>query len=566
MAGSETSKRPPRLIVALVLRASAAAAAADVAALAPGLIGASQSIGAASQSIGAAPTLAVDCRAAPAALPAAVRELRQLRHASPATAAGAPPTVLELSGECLLDRPLALGSDDGGAVAWRAGPAGATISGGAVITGWAAGSATELEADVSAWPRPITSLRVGELRRERSRFPSRTADRYKTGWLFAQRLPDGVATPDAHSCVWCNETLCDGAPPPTPHCWLGLDPAKVPRPLLKSLLAGNSSWLNVFGTGEADVLNMILPIIDVNVAATAIKIPILPYDGRGGFHLYQRLWLENVPAPVPPGEFFFDAAARRLRYTPADAAERAALVANTARAVAPVTDVLLDINGTNDLILHNLTFRDTSFFAVGSWVGPAAEPSDGAVRINHASRIAVEACSFLPGLSGYGIVVGNRSTQVSVTGSHFEGLGEGGVLLYGVDSNPDHANEPPSHNRVSGNVFHDLGKTLVHVAAVSLRASSNNIISYNRITTMPRYALEADSFYNLSVPGGRISRDNLFEFNVIDDVTYATTVSPHDVLFVSPQQSKPACVCVCVCVRARTQARLKCSALETRHW
>ena len=91
-------------------------------------------------------------------------------------------------------------------------------------------------------------------------------------------------------------------------------------------------------------------------------------------------------------------------------------------------------------------------------------------------------------------------------------------------SNPDHANEPPSHNRVSGNVFHDLGKTLVHVAAVSLRASSNNIISYNRITTMPRYALEADSFYNLSVPGGRISRDNLFEFNVIDDVCFATTV------------------------------------------
>jgi hypothetical protein len=105
---------------------------------------------------------------------------------------------------------------------------------------------------------------------------------------------------------------------------------------------------------------------------------------------------------------------------------------------------------------------------------------------------------------------------------------------------------------VSGNVFHDLGKTLVHVAAVSLRASSNNIISYNRITTMPRYALEADSFYNLSVPGGRISRDNLFEFNVIDDVTYATTVSPHDVLFVSPQPALPkaslrVCVRVCAC-------------------
>ena len=47
--------------------------------------------------------------------------------------------------------------------------------------------------------------------------------------------------------------------------------------------AKNASWLNVFGTGEADVLNMILPIVDVNVAHAAVKIPILPYDGRGGF-------------------------------------------------------------------------------------------------------------------------------------------------------------------------------------------------------------------------------------------------------------------------------------------
>jgi len=47
---------------------------------------------------------------------------------------------------------------------------------------------------------------------------------------------------------------------------------------------------------------------------------------------------------------------------------------------------------------------------------------------------------------------------------------------------------------------------------------TGNVISHNRITTMPRYALEADSFYNLSAPGGRISRDNLFEYNVIDDV------------------------------------------------
>ena len=66
-------------------------------------------------------------------------------------------------------------------------------------------------------------------------------------------------------------------------------------------------------------------------------------------------------------------------------------------AVAPVTDVLLDLNGTTDLVLQNVSFVDTSYYAVGSWVGPAAEPSGGALRINHASRITVKECSFCPG-------------------------------------------------------------------------------------------------------------------------------------------------------------------------
>ncbi len=41
---------------------------------------------------------------------------------------------------------------------------------------------------------------------------------------------------------------------------------------------------------------MLLPIVGVDVGRAAVKIPILPYDGRGGFHRYQRLWLENVAA------------------------------------------------------------------------------------------------------------------------------------------------------------------------------------------------------------------------------------------------------------------------------
>ena len=109
-------------------------------------------------------------------------------------------------------------------------------------------------------------------------------------------------------------------------------------------------------------------------------------------------------------------------------------------------------------------------------------------------------------------------------------------------------NQPPSQNRVAFNHFQDLGKILVHVAAVSsyltstyyddslptslmtlwfcqvsMRSSSGNYVGHNRVSHMPRYAFEADTFYNLSQAGGRISRDNIFEYNVVDDVCYATT-------------------------------------------
>ena len=471
-------------------------------------------------------------------LPHARDALRGLR-AQGGEEVGDATLLVEVSGSCHLGRPMTLNASDSFTI-FRGSGRDSLISSGKALR-WLGPShrsqpganttppsaPAPLQADVSAWPRTIKSLRVGLERRERSRYPPRTVVRgrpsYRDGWLFAQNLPPGIADNTTADCIWCAKTLCNASRPATPYCWLALDPSKIPPPVLAGVRAQNASWLNVFGTGEADVLNMILPIVDVHVSGSAVKVPILPYDGRGGFHLYQRLWLENVPpttgSPLPPAEFFVDERTKRLSYMPMDAAERAALTAAVApgggrraplQAVAPVSDVLLDLNGTTDIVFSNVSFRDTSYYAVGSWYGPAAEPSDGAVRINHANHVSFEACSFLPGLSGYGVVVGNRSHDIKVVGSLFTGLGEGGVLMYGVqDRTANGANWPPSHNLVSHCVFHDLGKTLIHVAAVSFRASSGNVVSHNRISSMPRYALEADSFYNLSRAGGRISRDNV---------------------------------------------------------
>jgi hypothetical protein len=74
--------------------------------------------------------------------------------------------------------------------------------------------------------------------------------------------------------------------------------------------------------------------------------------------------------------------------------------------------------------------------ADGSWDGPASEPSDAALRINYSQDVTVEACSFLESVGGYGVAIGNSSTNCSVVGSIFDSVGQGGVLMYGYNQSP----------------------------------------------------------------------------------------------------------------------------------
>jgi hypothetical protein len=118
------------------------------------------------------------------------------------------------------------------------------------------------------------------------------------------------------------------------------------------------------------------------------------------------------------------------------------------------------------------------------------------VRINYCHNVRVEGCSFVGGLTGYGVVIGNTSTAVSVTGSLFDSLGQGGVGAYGFDGagaipgtggRQTGNNTQPSVLTISNNVMQDIGTTLVHVAGVAFRAASYSLVSHNRIAGSPRY-------------------------------------------------------------------------------
>ena len=195
-------------------------------------------------------------------------------------------------------------------------------------------------------------------------------------------------------------------------------------------------------------------------------------------------------------------------------------------AVAPVTDTAIVVDGASYVTLSNLSFTDLTYFADGYWDGPAQQPSDAAVRINHATSVRVEASNFLASLGGYGVAVGNASVDCAVTGCVFDYPGQGGVIAFGFDADnttcsagcASGTNKQPQRLTVSFCVMADLGQTLVHVAGVGLRSASNCRVAHNRVTRCPRYALQADSFYLV-----QNSRSNVFEFNVLAETNTLTT-------------------------------------------
>jgi hypothetical protein len=152
--------------------------------------------------------------------------------------------------------------------------------------------------------------------------------------------------------------------------------------------------------------------------------------------------------------------------------------------------------------------------------------------------VTVSGCQFLGGLGGYGVAIGNASSQITVTGSLFDSMGQGGVIAFGYDESPVPVhpgqdagnNTQPRRLTITHNVMTNLGLTLIHVAGVAFRAASDSLISHNRVRKTPRYGFQADSFYVTAPPGGSgapgsglISRGNIFEFNIISETNRYTS-------------------------------------------
>ena len=393
------------------------------------------------------------------------------------------------------------------------------LSGGKTIGGWRPSpdhpGGKVMVTDVADFPLPeIKMLRLGGAALRRSRWPKLVGNGLTTpNFLFAMPWSAGSSGPNRSY---------------TEH-QLGIDPSKLHANANLSAI-GDTGFVHVLGCVEKDVNSQMTRVLSTGGTGAHPTASIL---FRGTFTVNQRYYFENVDwGVIEEGEFMHDSERGKLyAWPPAAAATAATATQSMAGAVAPVTDQLLEIRGEGTIV-SNLTFLDTTYYSDGYWDGPAQQPSDAAVRINFAKGVTVEACSFLSSLGGYGIGVGNSSKNSSVLGNLFDRTGQGGVLLFGYDTNPTSRangaapgnNTKPSGIVVAHNVMTQIGQILIHVAGVGLRSASHCHVHHNRIAGSPRYGLQADSFFKGE--GGGVpdnSRFNLFEFNIITDTCRTTS-------------------------------------------
>ena len=418
------------------------------------------------------------------------RALSQLRGEKEAT------VVVQVLGNCHLHAPLVLSSADSGSspdarTIYRGSGLGSVISGGVPISSWTqaqwpgAPAGSVLQADVSGWPVPIKSLRVGNDWVQRSRFPKADPANYSAGWLTT-----AAWTPPTE---WGNITV------------LGLVDGTVPESVLADV---QNIYANVFGLGgEKDVLNQITRATAVThgVNGTALKVPL-----QAGVQPLQRFFLENVKSALSVGEFYVDDAKGLLYVWPK--AEWQTHLGEFV-AVAPTGNTVIEIQGADFVTLSNVTVRDSSYTSEGCWCGLAGEPNDAAVLITKSNDVTVEACSFSAGVAGYGVAATNGSLRLRVVGCRVENTGQGGVLLYGNMLN----HTQPDYAFISHNHVQNIGQILKHVGGVGLHSGSYAEITHNRVHRSPRYGINIDQGMPESA-----SMHNVIAFNVVSETCRET--------------------------------------------
>ena len=216
-----------------------------------------------------------------------------------------------------------------------------------------------------------------------------------------------------------------------------------------------------------------------SVANQTLQWSVGGFQGAEGFDTAGNWYIENVFEELDaPGEFYFNATARRLFYFHNASVGTPPPTTLTFEAVG--AQVLLNVTGTRaeparDVTVRNIQFRDTA----ATILEPHGMPSGGdwtlhrggAITLQGTERLTVTSCSITQ-TDGNGISINGYNRNLSVEACELSWIGESGITSWGFTSRgmgggnvslppgvgmDGTGGEQPRGTRIVGNIVREVG-------------------------------------------------------------------------------------------------------------
>ncbi len=246
----------------------------------------------------------------------------------------------------------------------------------------------------------------------------------------------------------------------------------------------------------------ILPITDFDTFARLIRTNVpatYPLEKVTFGHFPGgTAWIENAPEVLDePGEWVFDAQARRIYLWPEGDRPSAEIVAPALTEMIRIEGAI-DDEGPRDRPVRGLVFRGLQFTHGNRYAWSPNKTGLGLqhdwemfdrptalVRLRGAEECVFEACRFV-NTGGTAIRLDLHAQRNTVRGNLIAHTGGVGVLLAGYGPGTKDVNR---ENRIEGNHIHHVGELLWHSPAVFVWQSGSNRIAGNLIHDCPYTAV-----------------------------------------------------------------------------
>jgi hypothetical protein len=220
-------------------------------------------------------------------------------------------------------------------------------------------------------------------------------------------------------------------------------------------------------------------------------------EGRGNGRT-NSFFVENIREELDAsGEYFLDHQAARIYLYPRSGD-------NISDLVAPILEELLQLNGTSDAAVWNVSIRGLQFAHTSTVFMKQFEyplGSDWGIRrsatvsFHNVHNSSIEGCLF-DRVGGNGVLLSDNTTSCLITRNEISYPGESGIVLLGRSNQSPVATAAPDRNEVSLNHIHHIGIWGKQTSCVVQAVSSRTRIAYNLCYAGPRAGINFCGTHN----------------------------------------------------------------------